>query len=113
MTQTGLPLRTDKTVLWAPVLEQAFTNEHWWRVPEVESITISDLVEDEEEAVVCKCKACKKRKAAAAEAAEKASTAATTTTTTSSARTTTTTTLSTAGVSATVQTRGVKRKTDQ
>ncbi len=99
-----------------PSSSRPSTNEHWWRVPEVESITILDSDSDEDgPAVVCHCKACKKREAA--EAAEKTSTSApaSTTTTTSTAGTTTTTTSSAAGVSATVQTnvRGVKTKTDQ
>ncbi len=87
-----------------PSSSRPSTNEHWWRVPEVESITISDSDEDGP-AVVCLCKVCKKK--AAAEAAEKASTsapAATTTTTTSTAAATT---------AAKGATQGVKRKMDQ
>ena len=46
------------------------TTEHWWRVPEVESIVISDSddsdTEDElEEVVECQCSQCKKEKRAA------------------------------------------------
>ncbi len=93
-TQTGLPLRTDKTVTWASVLKQAFNDVHWWRVPEVESIVISDSdnsdTEDEQEKEVkCQCSPCKKEKRAAAVGKASISVpAVTTTTTTSSAGTT-------------------------
>ncbi len=88
--------------------------EHWWRVPDVESIILSlDMDSDEldawceaahnareiERQIERHCQ-CKKKKAAAAEKASTSAPAATTTTTT--------TTMLTAGTST-----GTKRKADQ
>ncbi len=118
--QTRLPLRTNKTVSWASVLEQAF---HERTLVEGSGGGDSDHhhlglglglgLGRRGEDMPCRCEPCKKE--VAAEAAKRMSTsapAATTTTTTATTAVTVTATVTSAAATKGA-TRGTKRKTDQ